>query len=129
MLLRTTAPFSELVSLCINGRIADKHRLDLCYFASRGDVSAVAEDDIDLGGGELIPASAGFSSNLDIEVTPIRYSYSFIKSAKREFYGSIGLHWHCISYQVAAVAGIGEEDWRGDVEAKTVYAGIVLVTS
>jgi hypothetical protein len=99
-------------------RIASRHRLELSYFDSDRDVSEIATEDIYIGDGEVIPAGAGYDSKLEMKVIPFKYSYSFVKSDNSELYGSVGLHWYSIDYTVEGVAGLGENEWTGDIDAK-----------
>jgi hypothetical protein len=98
-------------------RFADRHRLTMSYFETNRDVKAVATENIDIGEGEVIPVGAGYSSSLDFKVIPIKYSYSFIKSEKHEFYGSVGLHWNSIDYDVRGDANLGADVWDSSLEA------------
>ena len=99
-------------------RFGDRHRIEVRYFGANRDVDAVALDDIDVGGGETIPAGAGYSSELDVSVLPVSYSYSFIKNDGGEFYGTVGLHWYAIDYDILGAAGLGDEFWDGSVKAE-----------
>ena len=99
-------------------RFAERHRIEFSAFNSDRDVQAVATEDIDIGDGEIIPTGAGYKSTLKIQVIPLQYSYSFIKSDKNEFYGSVGMHWYSIDYDVVGAVGLGQESWKGKVRAE-----------
>lgn len=99
-------------------RLFDRHRVELSYFNANRDVVAVATEDIDIGDGEIIPIGASYKSTLDMQIMPIKYSYSFIKNERSELYGSLGLHWYSVDYEVFGGAGISEEVWEGEIDAK-----------
>jgi hypothetical protein len=99
-------------------RFADRHRLSLGYFESNRDVSALATGDIDIGNGEIIPAGAGYESKFDIKTYPFKYAYSFSKTDKSEFSGSIGFHWMTIDYNIIGALGLDENELEGRIEAE-----------
>jgi hypothetical protein len=99
-------------------RFADRHRLSVGWFSSERDVTAIAEENIDLGGGEFIPAGAGYESTFDIETIPFAYTYSFMKSDRSEFYGTLGFHWMSIDYEIIGALGLGDEEWEDSVVAE-----------
>lgn len=87
-------------------RFASKHRMSIEYYKFSRDSSNTAQDDITVGE-ETFPAGARLNTEFDIEVLPISYHYSFIKSAKHEIAGSFGLHWSSIDFSVDGDAFLG----------------------
>ena len=104
--------------LNLTWRFASKHRIGISYFNSERKVEAIALDDIDLGEGDIISAGAGFSSEFNVQVLPVEYSYSFINNDKQELYGTIGLHWYAIDYSVLAAAGIDEDVFEANIDVE-----------
>ncbi len=87
----------------LDWRIASRHRLSLGNFTFSRDASATALKDLEIDN-EIIQAGASVSTAFDMSITPIAYSYSFIKKEKHEFAGNLGLHWNDIDLAVAASA-------------------------
>jgi hypothetical protein len=101
-------------------RFLPKHRISVGYFGAERGVDAIATGDIPIGE-EIIPAGAGYTSEFNIDVVPLQYTYSFINDANKEFYGSVGLHWSSVDFKLSTALGVGTEEevlYDGTVEAE-----------
>lgn len=99
-------------------RFAKRHRLGLSYFDSKRSVTAIAQEDIDIGEDETIPAGAGYESDFRIRVVPLQYAYSFVQNDKFELAGTVGMHWYAIDYDIGGAAGIGNTTVSDSVDVE-----------
>lgn len=76
----------------VRGRFKERHRVGVQYYAFNRSADSVLEQD---WSGEDIEASAGAKADttLNIGITDITYSYSFIRDSKHELSGTAGLFW------------------------------------
>jgi hypothetical protein len=69
-------------------------------------------------GDETYPAGATVNSELKLQIIPIAYSYSFIKSDRNELAATIGIHWTSLKFQAQGSASLSGQDANADVTAK-----------
>jgi hypothetical protein len=101
-----------------NWRFLPKHSISVGYFTSERNVNAVATGDIPIGE-ETIPAGVGYSSDFNMDIVPLQYTYSFINDGTKEFYGSVGLHWASVDFKLATTLAVVEQVvYDGNVEAE-----------
>jgi hypothetical protein len=85
-------------------RFFEKHRLGIGWFRLGRDASATATGDIEIGDGNIINAGATAYTELNMDVIPFSYAYSFINNDKHELSGFIGIHWTDIEFLIDASA-------------------------
>ena len=79
-------------------RFAQRHRIGINYSqfkltGTRTLTRTIVIDD------ETYQAGASLSSELKLQIIPIAYSYSFIKTGNDELAGTIGVHWTRVSFK------------------------------
>lgn len=97
-------------------RFAEKHRLA----ASWSSFSQTAIRNIDREitiGDEVYPVSAEIRTKWSLDLIPITYSYSFIKSDKNELAGTFGIHWDKISLSLHGETSLSDEDLDADTSS------------
>jgi len=77
-------------------RFADRHRLAASWSQFSQNATRVIDREITIGD-EVFPLDAELRTEWSIDLIPITYSYSFIKSDKNELAGTFGIHWDRIS--------------------------------
>lgn len=99
-------------------RFAPRHRIGINYsqFKLSGTRTLTRNIQID---DEIYPAGATLSSELKLQIIPIAYSYSLIKTAKDELAGTIGVHWSRVSFKAQGSASLSGLDANADVTADT----------
>jgi hypothetical protein len=90
----------------------------LSYSQSRRDADVTALTDIEIGDGQVIQAGATVHTELNTNMLPIRYAYSFVKDESHELALSLGVHWNRVEFVVDASAWVEDEGGRRRVEAK-----------
>ena len=85
-------------------RFFKKHRLGVGWFHLGRSADATALTDIEIGDGNVIQAGATMFTELEMDVFPITYGYSFINNEKHEFTGFLGVHWTDIDFLIDASA-------------------------
>ena len=103
--------------LAMEWRFAPRHRLGFTYsrFTLNGDRNA--ERDLHIGD-KVFPIGASVQSRLRLELIPITYSYSVIKSAQNELALTAGLHWDRLTFRVDASASIGGRSGSNESSTK-----------
>jgi hypothetical protein len=101
-------------------RFAQRHRIGFSNstFKLSGTKTTARELRI---GDQIYPAGTALDSELKIQIIPITYSYSFIKSDRHELAGTLGLHWSRLKLNVSE-----SSSQNGDVTAK-VNAPLPLI--
>jgi len=97
-------------------RIANRHRIAGGYYVFDRDSSATLNTQIQVGD-EIFPAGANVTSEFNLQVIPIAYSYSFINNEKNEFSALVGLHWNKVEFKLNGYAGAGTASLIADVTA------------
>ena len=77
-------------------RIADRHRLAASWSQFSQTATRSLDEEITIGD-EVFPISAEVRTKWSIDLIPITYSYSFLKSDSNEFAATFGIHWDKIS--------------------------------
>jgi predicted porin len=97
-------------------RFAPRHRIGINYsqFKLTGTRTLTRNIVID---DETYPAGATLSSELKLQIIPIAYAYSFIKTEKDELAATIGVHWSRISFKAQGSASLNNSDFNADVTA------------
>lgn len=98
-------------------RFARRHRLGITYFQLGRDATVTANKDLKVDN-EIIPVGATVTTKFDMDVVPIAYTYSFIKTPKHELSGSFGLHWNSINFEIQGAAFIQNAGADGKASAK-----------
>ena len=98
-------------------RFSPNHRIGIGYsqFSPKGSITA--KKDIQIGD-EIYPAGANLNSEFKLNLLPITYSYSFIRTEQQELAGTIGLQWQRIQLKVDGSASVGGSDLDTTVDAK-----------
>jgi hypothetical protein len=106
-------------------RFAQRHRVgfNVSTFKLNGTRTATREITI---GDEVFPVGATLTSELKIQVIPVTYSYSFIKSDQNELAATLGVHWSAVKFNATGSASNGTQDANADVTAK-VNAPLPLI--
>jgi len=114
---------SETGYVDLKWRFFKKHRLGVAWFHLGRDASATATADIEIGDGNVIQAGATAFTELDIDIIPFSYAYSFINNDKHELAGFIGLHWTDIDFLIDASAW-ADKDGSGPSGQARLTAGV-----
>ena len=97
-------------------RIADRHRLAANY--SKFTQSATRQIDRQIAiGDEIYPVDATIRTQWSIELIPITYSYSFMKTDNYELAGTFGVHWNAISLSLNGSSSLSDDDLTATAEA------------
>lgn len=101
----------------VEWRFAPRHRVGIesSVFKLTGTRTATRQIDI---GDETYPVGATLSSELKLQIIPIAYSYSFIKTEKNELAATIGVHWTHMKFKAQGTASLDGQDASADVSAK-----------
>lgn len=93
----------------IEWRFAPRHRIGFTY--SRFTMSGERTIDRDLHiGDEIYPVGATLESQLRLEIAPLTYSYSVLKSGNDELALTAGLHWSRLTFSVQGSVSLGTRD-------------------
>lgn len=98
-------------------RFAQRHRIGINNSAFKLNGTRTATRDIQVGD-ETFPAGATLTSELKINIVPVTYSYSFIKSDQNEFAATVGVHWSSIKFKASGSVAVAGGDANADVSAK-----------
>ena len=103
-------------------RFASRHRIGFDYsqFKLTGTRTMTREIII---GDERFPAGATVSSELKLQIIPIAYSYSLIKTGKDELAATIGVHWSRLSFKAEGSATLGTSTGTFDASNDTSAKG------
>jgi len=81
-------------------RFAQNHRLQVGLFNFNRHGDRNIDEELHIGD-KVYPIGAELQTNLDFQVIPISYMYSFIQNDQLEFAGYIGLQWSRIKFNIA----------------------------
>jgi len=98
-------------------RFAQRHRIGINNSAFKLSGTKVATRQIQIGD-EIYPVGATLNSEFKINIIPITYSYSFIKSDQNELAATLGVHWSSIKFKANGSASSPVGDANADVTAK-----------
>ena len=98
-------------------RFAPRHRIGINYsqFKLTGTRTLTRNIVID---DETYQAGASLSSELKLQIIPIAYSYSLIKTGNDELAATIGVHWTRVSFKAQGSASLNGSDANADVSAE-----------
>ena len=99
-------------------RFANRHRVSASWSSFSQNATRVFDEELTIGD-ETFPVDAVVRSEWSLDLIPITYSYSFIKSEKDEFAGTFGIHLDQISLRLSAETSVSGEvlDLRTDHSA------------
>lgn len=83
-------------------RLGSRHRLLLTYYDFRRSARVVLDRQVHWQGLSLA-RGAGIRGETELQVTPVRYAYSFYKDADLEVAVSLGVYWMRVSARVATI--------------------------
>jgi hypothetical protein len=92
-------------------RVGPRHRITVGYYALNRSGTRVLETDIEWED-VVYPVGVNIDSQVDFDVVPISYAYSFLKRENWEIAASIGVHWMKIDTNIegqAFVDGDGDD--------------------
>jgi len=103
-------------------RFAPRHRIgfDFSQFKMTGTRTISREIVI---GDERFPAGATVFSELKLQIIPIAYSYSLIKTEKDELAATLGVHWSRVSFRAHGTATLGTSSGTFDTSNDTSAKG------
>ena len=90
-------------------RFAERHRIAASYSAFSQSATRTIDEQIEIGD-EVFPIDAELSSKWTIDLIPITYSYSFIKSEKNELAATFGIHWDRLSLRIRGSSSLSDDD-------------------
>ena len=97
-------------------RIAERHRLGATYssftMTGRRDIDRQIEI-----GDEIYPVNATITTEHQIELIPITYSYSFINNESNEFAVTAGVNWNQITLSLTGSSSLSNEDLTATASA------------
>jgi hypothetical protein len=97
-------------------RFAPRHRIGFNYSQFKLTGTKTVTRDLQIGD-QIYPAGATVSSETKIQIIPITYSYSFIKSDRHELAGTVGLNWSRVSFKTHGSASLSGLDASDQVTA------------
>lgn len=104
------------VLLGFEWRIAERHRLGATYSSFSQSGTRTLDRQITIGD-EVYPVSATIKTNWSLDIIPITYSYSFLKSDSNELAGTFGIHWDSISLGLKGSTSLSDQDLNADVSS------------
>jgi hypothetical protein len=104
------------VLLGFEWRMAERHRLAASYSSFSQSATRTLDRQITIGD-EVYPVSATIRTNWSLDMIPITYSYSFLKSDSNELAGTFGIHWDSISLGLKGSTSLSSEDLNADVSS------------
>lgn len=90
-------------------RIATHHRLSVEYFNFDRSATRTLNKEISIDE-ETYPVGSTLSSEFNLEMLPVAYSYSFIRNERHELAGSIGVHWTQLEFNAIGSASLNGTD-------------------
>jgi hypothetical protein len=90
-------------------RIAERHRLSASWSSFSQSATRVIDEQITIDD-EIYPIDAEIRSKWTIDLIPITYSYSFLKSESNELAATFGIHWDKISLKLSGSSSLNDED-------------------
>jgi opacity protein-like surface antigen len=102
--------------LGVDWRIAPRHRLGFTYsrFTLHGERDIGRQLQI---GDKVFPIGAHLSTRLRLEIVPITYSYSLMKSTEDELAFTVGVNWNRLSFRTEGSATIASLDGSREASA------------
>jgi hypothetical protein len=97
-------------------RIAERHRLGVTYSSFSQSATREIDREITIGD-EVYPVNATIRTSWSLDMIPITYSYSFIKSDSNELAGTFGIHWDSISLGLRGSSSLSDDDLNADVSS------------
>lgn len=104
------------VLLGFEWRIAERHRLAASYSSFSQSATRTIDREITIGD-EIYPVDATIKTSWSLDMIPITYSYSFIKSDSNELAGTFGIHWDSISLGLKGSTSLSDDDLNADVSS------------
>ena len=98
-------------------RIADRHRVGASWSSFSQTATRTLDEQITIGD-EVYPIDAELRTEWTIDLIPITYSYSFLKSDSNELAGTFGIHWDKISLSLNGSTSLSDDD----VTASTTHS-------
>ena len=99
-------------------RMAERHRLGASWSSFSQTATRTIDEQITIGD-EVYPVNAEIRTKWSIDLIPITYSYSFLKSDKNELAGTFGIHWDKISLSLNGSTSLSDDD----ITASTSHIG------
>lgn len=90
-------------------RIAERHRLGMTYSSFTQTARKTIDREITIGD-EVFPVDASIRTEHKIELIPITYSYSFIKSERNELAVTGGIHWDRTTLSLNGSSSLSPDD-------------------
>jgi hypothetical protein len=90
-------------------RIADRHRLGASWSSISQTATRTIDEQITIGD-EVYPVNAEIRTKWTIDLIPITYSYSFLKSDSNELAATFGIHWDKISLSLNGSTSLSDDD-------------------
>ena len=104
------------VLLGFEWRMAERHRLATTYSSFSQSATRVIDRQITIGD-EVYPVNATIKTNWSLDMIPITYSYSFLKSDSNELAGTFGIHWDSISLGLKGSTSLSSDDLNANVSS------------
>jgi hypothetical protein len=98
-------------------RIADRHRVGATWSQFSQSATRTIDEQITIGD-EIYPVDAEIRTKWSIDLIPITYSYSFLKSDENELAATFGIHWDKISLSLNGSTSLSDDD----ITASTSHA-------
>jgi hypothetical protein len=98
-------------------RFAPRHRIGFNISTFKLPGTRTISQQIQIGD-EIYPAGATITSEFKLQIVPIVYSYSLIKSDRHEFAATVGVHWTRVRFTASGTASLSGGDVDADVAAK-----------
>lgn len=96
-------------------RFAPRHRLNVGYYAFNRSAETTLEIEIDWED-NVFPVGTEVDTEVDWELIPVSYAYSFYKTPKWEVAGSIGVHWFSMDASIESETTVGDLQIAGQRE-------------
>lgn len=98
----------ETYLLGLEWRTARRHKLTAGYWDFSRSASAALQHDISVGE-DTYPAGVRVSSDWDVTIIPITYSYAFYETETLQLRASAGVHWTELEFGLAGRVDVGNE--------------------
>lgn len=103
-------------------RFAPRHRIGFDYSQFKLSGTRTITRDLTIGD-EHYPFGATVSSELKLQIVPIVYSYSLIKTENDELAATVGVHWSRLSFKTQGTATLGTSSGTFDASNDTSAKG------
>lgn len=87
-------------------RFAPRHRLNLAYYAFNRSAEKTLETEIEWED-DIFPIGTDVFTEIEWELIPVSYAYSFYKDRKWEVAGSAGIHWISMRARIRSETTLG----------------------